>query len=372
MKLGQVADGGDLQARFDKVKPPAEPSSWKRVDLSAALSGDRGVKAPDMLARTDGASILYPGRVTWISSPPEGGKTWIALKQCADTIMAGRYAFYIDYEGYDGGIVERLLALGATSEAILKYFHYHRPAERLTRVTSEEVLRDAWMTEPVTAVIDGVMAGMGLNDLDANSAGDFYKWWYLLGGPLHELTVGPTLVLDHVVKNGRDDDRYASGTGQKLALVDVHLGLKVHSPFGRGRTGDAEIVLHKDRYGYLRKIASEGMPQRLGRLMLASHDDTATLTIEPPTGGNRFRPTFYMEAVSRMVEINGSTGIAQSKTAIERGVVGKAEYIRRAVDALVAEGYLRMVPGKTVAGKPSAVYISVREYREATDPEVKS
>jgi DNA-binding GntR family transcriptional regulator len=49
-------------------------------------------------------------------------------------------------------------------------------------------------------------------------------------------------------------------------------------------------------------------------------------------------------------------------------VSGKAEFVRKAIDALVSEGYLQMVPGRVVAGKPSAVYISVREYREETDP----
>jgi hypothetical protein len=80
-------------------------------------------------------------------------------------------------------------------------------------------------------VLDGVNASMGANDLDPDSARDFYKWWQKLGAPLRKLTPGATVCIDHAVKNEENRKQYAAGTGQKLVAVDAHYGIEVTDPF---------------------------------------------------------------------------------------------------------------------------------------------
>lgn len=49
-----------------------------------------------------------------------------------------------------------------------------------------------------------------------------------------------------------------------------------------------------------------------------------------------FRPTGYMEKVSRDLELHAEP---PSRNRIESEVIGKAEYVRLAIDTLVSEGY---------------------------------
>src|SRR5207247_424713 len=114
---------------------------------------------------------------------------------------------------------------------------------------------------------------------------------------------GPIIAIDHVVKSAESRGQYASGTGQKQAAVDVHIGLEVIEKFGRGMTGRAKIVLRKDRPGRLWP-RTEG--KLLGRLVLESDEETGVVrhSIEPPAadGDGKFRPTALMDRVSRYVE----------------------------------------------------------------------
>jgi hypothetical protein len=191
----------------------------------------------------------------------------------------------------------------------------------------------------------------------------------MLGAPLRKLTAGPTVAIDHVVKNPEARQQYASGTGQKLAAVDVHLGLELTSPFGLGLTGRANIILLKDRPGLLRRHGGKWTPGKgspLGRLVMKSDGDTGLIrfAIEPPeaTAGAEFRPTGLMEKVSQFVGRNHE-GDPLSKRGIAEGVSGKAEYVRLAVDVLVREGYLVAVPKGRFAA-----YLAAKPYRELDDP----
>ena len=352
------------------------PTGWAPIDLAPYLSDQRPKPPePTMLQRADGINLLYDQKLHWISGEPEGMKSWLAQIAVADAIMRNLVAFYIDFEADAASVIDRLLALGGTAEAICNYLSYHRPevgVGKHTGNTSDLLLAAAQARAPAISVIDGVQASMGLDGFDSNSARDFYRWWGSFGRQLLKLTTGPTVAVDHVVKLAENRKQYAAGTGQKQAVVDVHFGTEVIEPFGVGLKGRTAIALQKDRPGMLQAQAGQRVEGRapLAVLVMQSNEETGDISfsLEPHAERVVFRPTVYMERVSRFVEITGDSGIAQSKTAIEKGVSGKAEYIRKAIDALVSERYLRMVPGSPVAGKPTAAYISVKEYREEGDP----
>ncbi|MEW1954420.1 hypothetical protein [Terrabacter sp. NPDC080008] len=61
----------------------------------------------------------------------------------------------------------------------------------------------------------------------------------------------------------------------------------------------------------------------------------------PKSADGAGRPTHLMEKVSRYVEMYSGA----SQTDIEKGVTGKVQYLRLAVNALVAEGYMTITAG---------------------------
>lgn len=74
-------------------------------------------------------------------------------------------------------------------------------------------------------------------------------------------------------------------------------------------------------------------------------------------GEGTFRPTGYMEKVSRVLEISGK---ALSRSELERDVIGKTMYVRQAIDALVRENF-----AEEISGPRSARLVElVRPFRE--------
>jgi hypothetical protein len=327
------------------------PTGWGPVNWMPYLRGQQVEQSPTRLARVDGLCLLYPKKLHWISGEPEGLKSWLAQVAVADALKAGRNAIYIDFEGDAAPIFERMLALGVSAQQIQKQLSYHRPERAISDEAVEAVLDEAEEVRPAIAVIDGVRAAMGASGLDSNVGRDFIQWLTKLGRPLQRVTDGPTLAIDHVVKDPDKRGAYAAGAGEKQAVVDVHLGLEVVESFGRGMTGRARIIVHKDRAGFLNPHAT-GKPghKLIGVLVMESAPDTGQVTsrIEVPSDTDlrtaqpsEFRPTALMERVSRWMESPAvMTGPAPTKRKIRDNVVGKAQYVDRAIDCLVEEGHL--------------------------------
>jgi hypothetical protein len=327
------------------------PNGWASIDLKTYLSGDafRVRKAPTMLPRSDGIKLLYEQKLHWISGEPEGLKSWIAQIAAADAIEAGLVAMYVDFESDMESVVDRLLALGCSVENLSNYLSYHRPevgVGRHSNGTADVLLAEAETFKPSITVIDGVQASMGLDDLDSNSAKDFYKWWGSFGRPLLKLTSGPTIAVDHVVKLSENRRQYAAGTGQKQAVVDVHIGTEVLDPFGVGMTGKAALTLQKDRPGMLQRHAGKRDEGRAPLATLTMKSDALSgdisFVIDPPEGPRtNFKPTYLMEQVSRCLQ--AVSPVAVSKAHIEANVHGRAEFKRQALDLLIEDGFAGVV-----------------------------
>ena len=59
---------GDPEVGTSDADPAA---SWQPVDLGPYLDGSYEPPVPCLLSRSDGAALLYPGRVHWLSGEPE-------------------------------------------------------------------------------------------------------------------------------------------------------------------------------------------------------------------------------------------------------------------------------------------------------------
>jgi len=141
--------------------------TWQPIDLEPVLDGTYRTPEPTVGSRDDDVGMFYPGRVHTIASESEGGKTWLALAQAVIELDRGNAATFIDLEDDEGGVVGRLLALGAKRDAIRDRFAYLRPEEPIgllgNRGDLEQALGDL---RPTLAVLDGVTEAMTMHGLN--------------------------------------------------------------------------------------------------------------------------------------------------------------------------------------------------------------
>ena len=196
--------------------------------------------------------------------------------------------------------------------------------------------------------------------LDGNVGLDVEQAWQRLD-PLRAAGIAVVLI-DHVVKNERAQNGQAIGSERKGTAAYLHFDLKVMggAKLSRGGTGRSRVGTTRDRGAYFPRPSA-------GELVLYSDADTGAVTwkIDPPRQeGETFRPTGYMEKVSRYLEQHPDA----AKGAVETGVGGKAEYVRSALDLLVDEGFV----SRTSGAHGALIHNAEKPYREADDVLVPS
>jgi hypothetical protein len=358
---GLVAELGGV-AQADTL---ARRSTWEPVNLAAVLAGEVAQVEPTLLARSDGALLLYPGKVHSFAAESEAGKSWLALLACRQAVEAGAHVLYLDFEDSAGGVVERLLALGAHPDVLLDRFHYVRPNDPIDAAARLRVLQilEAW---PIAlAVIDGVTEAMVISGWSISDNDDVARFYTAL--PRLCAREGAAVVLiDHVVKDRDQRGRYAIGGQHKLAGIDgAAYALEVLVPFGRGRAGKSKLIVQKDRPGFVRSIAVGG--RILGEFHLRSSEAGAVAEVTPPAElGDTFRPTVLMERISRTLELaTEPMTLRQLRTVVH----GNHQAKDTALQTLIAEGYVATRP----AARGAVLHTSERPFRadETTEPRVQ-
>lgn len=317
------------------------PRSWAPVDLTAVLDGTWTAPRPTVGKRSDGAGLFYPGKTHTVVSETEGGKTWFALSAALDEMADGNHVVYLDFEDSEGGIVGRLMTLGASRDTIRDRFHYFRPTDPLgSGINLDDLNRVLSTWVPTLGILDGITEAMtlhGLNPLDNTDAAKFGR---ILPKRLTE--AGAAAVnLDHVVKNREGQTRYALGAVHKLNGLDgASYVLENRTPFGVGITGRTTVKIAKDRPAQLRRngLPSAGGLYWYGDLVLASHGEQfAEVSIEPPFEHSEdFRPTLLMGRIAAALTEHGPL----SARKIELAVRGKAASIREALTYMQLDGYV--------------------------------
>jgi hypothetical protein len=295
--------------------------SWESLNLAAL--GEQPPPDPSI------GGIAYPGKRTLLSGEPEALKSWFAAIILREQIRAGRNVAIVDFEQGPDVTVARLKDLGVT-RAELEQVIYIEPREPLTE-TGRNDLRDMLHRDrPSVAVFDAYAGLIGLNGGNPNAESDIEAVNRQVVD-VFRASGAAAIMLDHVVKNSAERGRYSSGSGRKLGEVDVHIRLDRGAPFGRGRTGTARLVVLKDRLGGI---------VRTGRTLTMTSDPetgqvTGQLAVTADGSDPRFEPTGYMEKVSRFLEKQAEP---VTRNTVETAVKGRAEYVRLAMDELVARG----------------------------------
>lgn len=301
------------------------------------------------------APLLAAGRITLLYAPGKTGKSLVAMESAA-AIATGRPAFatdtptgpqhvlYIDQEMTEDDWIDRLaeMGYGAADEPNLNtYLHLAQlqawpPMD--TPAGGAAVETAARQTGATTVIIDTaskVIAGEE-NSNDTQQA--FYRHTLI---PLKRAGIA-VMVLDHT---GKDLERGARGGSAKTDNIDLAFEL-----LKRGR----DVLTLRCSHARVRdELLDEPLQLRRTTSPLAHRIEHLGLSDE---AAGSTRPTFLMDRVSRYVEANPR----QSKNAIETAVKGKAEYVRLALELLVAEQYVEVTKGP----RNTSTHMSIRPFRE--------
>jgi len=315
--------------------------SWQRVDLTDVLAGRYTPPTPTVGARTDGPGLFYPGRLHTVASESEGGKTWLALAAARHELDIGNAVVYLDFEDDEGGIVGRLLAMGANPDDIRERFAYIRPDESVAALGNREDLAGVLDNlAPTLVVLDGVTEAMTMHGLEMKDNTDVARFGAIL--PRWIADRGPAVVaLDHVVKDRENRGRYAIGGVHKLNGVNgAAFILQNRTTFNIGATGRSTVYISKDRPGQIRRHALPGRENLwwFCDLVMTSHNEAfVEVELAPPTEHSEdFRPTVLMARIAAVLTEHGP----QSQRRIIAGTKGKTESIRDALDLLILDGYV--------------------------------
>lgn len=326
---------------------PAE-ACWSFTDLTSVLDGTYKSVLPTVGAREDGVGLFYPGRLNDVSGESEGGKTWLALIGCLVEINRRNHVVYLDFEDDAGGVVSRLLLLGAPHETIAEFFHYVRPEVTPTRSDTEAFLRLVGIFEPTLIIVDGVTEAMAMFGLELKENTDVATFGQKLLRPL--AATGAALVtLDHVVKNGENRGRYSLGGVHKLNGINgVKYIVEAVHPFGVGLTGRSRVRIAKDRPAQLRKHALPG-GERLhwfADLVVESHGEFSA-------AGHLY------PAVEKVIDPNALTaeeqGAADEMKALKAAVLAA---LRKAAEPLSTTGVQDRVTGRATAVRRALVALA--------------
>jgi hypothetical protein len=321
---------------------------WQPVDLGRVLDGTYRPPLPTVGARSDGVGLFYPLRVHSAAGESESGKTFVMLAQAEVELRRGDAVVYVDFEDDEGGVVSRLLALGAKPEAVRDRFAYLRPEEPIGalghRGDLEEALGDL---RPTLGVLDAVTEAMTMHGLDPLNNKDAAAFGRLV--PRYIADQGPAVVvLDHVTKSTEGRGRYAIGAVHKLnGLNGSALIVENRTPFGVGITGRSTVLVSKDRPGQVRRhgVPTAGGSTWLADFVLIGHDETfVEASLDPPTEqADTFRPTVLMRRVSEALA--GAPEPLSVRGVLDRVRSKRAEDVRSALARLVDEGFVTVQTG---------------------------
>lgn len=286
----------------ERERDPMEErvSSWASVDLGPYLAGEVVMPEPSVLRRTDGAALVYPGRVNALFGQSESAKSWVALFAGVQEMSVGERVLYIDLEDEPVGSLGRVLALGASPEDIKMLFRYVRPEGPLSPMQrgkfgpqatddgrlSESVFRALLdKFDPTLIIVDGMTVLYGLHGLDTNDAmsTDVITGW------LKSLTRGgrsTVIVIDHTTKGGGSGSA-PLGSQHKVAMIQ---GTSIRvDPIERpmpGHKGLVQLIVFKDRPGAVRAVATQDKEQIAAEVFIDSTTPGETrVRIEPPREG---------------------------------------------------------------------------------------
>ncbi|MBF9315816.1 AAA family ATPase [Mycobacteroides chelonae] len=326
---------------------------------------------PEILSRSDGVPLFYPGEVNLLFGDPEHGKTWVALAACAEALNSGQRVLVADLD-HNGAAatLHRLLQLGAPKEA-LRDGDLFRLCEPDGTGDVEHLIGDCATWSPNVVVVDSTGELLPMFDANSDSADDFTRAYNRVLQPLAN-TGAAVLLIDHLAKNKESRQLGPMGSmAKRRAVGGLCMRVVRERPFAPGDGGAARLLVNKDRHGGVRAHAQTsrggGDEQLIGTFLLdRENDGTSSWRVTPPQSDSaataehtEFRPTALMERASQVIEQNPGK---LTRNGIAEQTGGRKRTALSAVDLLAREGYL------TSTEERYPRYTSTKPYRQVDDP----
>jgi hypothetical protein len=317
-----------------------------------------------MLHRDDGQALIYPGEIHAFNAPSEAGKSWLALAACVEQVNTGAHVVYIDLEDSAEGITERLTALGAHPGLLYgpdRLFHYVRPDDPIDPTGITRLVR----LGPTLVVIDGVTEAMSMNGFSIKDNDDIAVFLKVL--PRVFARAGAAVILiDHVVKNKDERGDDAIGGQHKRAGIAASATSSRRSDrsaatwaappaSSRPRTGSA--TSEPDAPAAAPQASSASSPPATPSRSPSPHPSRSST----PTPGSG-RPC-TCNACPKPSNTPTPPASSPHPTTVKKLVPGKNTIVHRALELLVAEGYIDIKVGP----QHSPPHLR-RPYRETDDP----
>lgn len=347
--------------------PRGRSTAWARVDLGPTLdgllAGTLARPAPTVGRIAGGVALFYRGKVNGLAGESGAGKTWTALAAAVQCLDQGEGVVYVDHEDDALGVVGRLLDLGARPEDVRRLFAYLNPCERPTGADLADVVALVKELRAVLVVVDSTGEGLALDGANPNADEEVAAWFLRVPRRLASVTYGTepgpaVVVLDHVTKTDEAGLWPIGSQRKRAAISGAQYMQRVVRPFDRDTAGAAVLVCAKDRHGNYRA----GLRVAELNVSPGPHGVRVTLDAVAPQAPGEFRPTGYMEKVSRALERAHEDGAAPlSYRGIEERVTGKKDLIARAVAALVDAGHITTAPGP----RNATLHTLARPFRES-------
>lgn len=329
---------------------------WETTDLAVILAEGYEAPSPVVLRRDDGVALFYAGRVNGLIGESGSGKSFVAIAACAQVLDDGGHVLYVDLEDHAATLTRRLLDLGVDRASIIDGFHYVQPELAYGTAASEHLEGLVADLDVALVVIDSVGEAMALQSLKQNDDDEVARWFRAL--PRRLAALGPAVVLvDHVPKAKDAPSGYAIGSQRKRAAIDGHsMRCEQIKSLGRGLAGVVKLTTAKDRNG----VHPTGMVVAEMHLDATGYPTTVAMRrgSSAVTADGSFRPTVYMERVSRALEVNPGLSGRQ----LEEAVTGYAKHIRAALRVLIEEHYVEATPKGS-----GFAHTSIRAFRDDQD-----
>lgn len=324
-----------------------ELASWRPVDLSAALRGDKVKPAPGILQRSDGRHLFYEGQINYLHGADGVGKSYVGLFAAVDVVNDGGHVVWLDWEDPDETtIVARLLDLGVKPDTIQERFHYHHPEHEAVPTAVAMVCDLIRNHEARLVVVDSIGEALGVDGVNEDKDNEVTPWFRWILRPL-AATGAAVLPIDHGIKPG-DNPLHPSGSKRKRAMVTGSAFLvDATRPLSQEYAGgQLKLTCAKDRHGNYTRGKTAAV------IDVTIYDDGGwTYHVHPPevaVSDPAANDKALARAMVRVIkDLADETGRPPSLTMVEQSkrVKGAVQSKRAAVEYALACGAVREESG---------------------------
>ena len=287
---------------------------------------------PALLQRSDGATLLYEGKVNFVFGSPSSGKSFFCEYVIGETLMRGVRCLWWDFEDSPQTFLRRANTMGMDIKAFWRDGLFKYIKDDMS--DSDRAMREAmeWLSGgdgPGLVVVDAAESSGAPSD-----GADVRPW--LQKHLIPPKNLGNTvLVADHVGKHREGRPLGPIGSQHKLAFMDAGLYLE-GTPWTTKLDGFVKIVVHKDRPGEM--PAPRG--KAVARLEAKHERGGLYLSLVPPEQADNSDEAW--EPTLRALAEIGMSGV-HGQRAMRDLVIGQVQRRDALVRELVEEGMVSKV-----------------------------